>query len=293
MSMIRWFLRWLGLMQAPKPTPAPPPAPIVPCAHGVILHRCSQEEIDGCLALGVRHVRVTYYTKASPAVNDAWRWKLLAFDAIGIEPLIIVHDVDSSDQAVLVLTQLTALYSGRTWQVGNEWDGNLQHWCHTGGQYAVLMQRIVAACPGQQFVGMGLSFSAAQPNFLRDYLAAGGPELVAWCIHTYGVPVLPAMREKVKATQAVLQNRWPLWITEYGIERSSQEAAWGPRTDAQVDEEHRLTVAQITANAGVCGVSRTYHYCYWDDRDFAFGLVRRDESRRPAWDAMRAVQGQA
>lgn len=292
------FLRWLRSLFTTRRVPTPPPPPIAPavhCVHGVVSHRNSGE-LGGLKALGVKHARVTYYPKESAAACAAWDWHLPLFDVAGVEPLICVHDFDNATDAVLVMADLTMRYPNRLWQVGNEYDAQpWRGWCHTGAQYAVLMQRIVAACPaGTRFAGMGLASwkddLVRQPAFLRDYLYAGGPPLVAWCLHTYGVPVLPAMRAKVKATRAILGDRWPLWITEYGIDRFAQEKAWGPRTDAELDEEHRTTVAEVTANAGVCGVSRTYHYCYWDATDTGFGLVRSDESARPAWYALQAVQ---
>lgn len=276
-----------------KPTPIPPyVAPAVPCTHGVIAH-----QLTGNVAqmdeLGCKLARITYYVREpDPKYHENWAWQLPYFDAHGIEPLIIIHDTDSADHTVETLVRLTGLYPNRLWQIGNEW--NAGEWSrggfgNTGTKYAEIMRRLIAACPvGTRFVGVGLAYNYAQPEYLRSYLAAGGPTLKAWCIHVYGVPV--TLTSTVQETQDVLRGRMPLWITEYGIDRTQQELAWGPRTDAQIDEEQRRTVAEVTQNAGRLGVSRAYHYDMNDDSDFGFGLVRADGvTKRPSWYAMLAA----
>jgi hypothetical protein len=287
MQFLRAILALFG-KRKPKPPVVVPPPPIiaVACTHGVVSHK-SAGDLDDLKALGVKIVRLTYYVRNPDSTH--WTWQLPLFDAAGIEPMLVVHDTDSVEHTVATMADLTRRYSNRLWQVGNEW--NASGWSRgdfaiTGGQYAVLMQRVIAACPaGTRFCGVGLAFNYAQATYLADYLAAGGPTLEAWCIHTYGVPNTP--RLTVGQTQAVLKGRMPLWITEYGIEKASMEQAWGPQTDAAFEEEQRKEMIDLLAVAGSLGVSRTYYYCMSGDEKFA--LVMDDGRHRPAWDVLHAA----
>lgn len=275
MSLPRWLLRLIPALASRKRTGSPVVA--VPCVHGVVTHRNSDTELRGVAALGVRHVRTTYYARESAEVNAAWPQKLATMDALGIEPLMILHDFD---QDVDVIHRVVRQFPERLWQIGNEANAYPHYWLGEPAQYARLMRELMAAHPTTRFVGMGLAFNYAQAGYLKAYLAAGGPMLAAWCIHCYGAPISFAV--PVRETQAVLQNRMPLWVTEYGIDRAQQEQAWGPRTLAQLDAEQADEIADVLRRAGPLGVSRTYQYCYYDGTDDGFGLVRADESLRPS-----------
>lgn len=285
--MRRLLCRWFGWF-CPKVTLTPPAPVIVPvtCVHAVVSHK-SAGDLDELKALGVKKVRLTYYVRNPD--NSHWTWHLPLFDAAGIEPMIVVHDFDSMDQSVEVMRDLTTRFPGRRWQIGNEY--NFHGWskddfAYHGGQYAVMMQRIIAACPpGTRFVGCGLAFNFDQVGYLRDYLAAGGPILEAWAIHAYGVPVV--LDTTVRPTQAMLAGKMPLLVTEYGINRADQVQAWGPRTDAQIAEEQRRTLVDVTSHAGALGVSETYWYCLSGDLPFA--LVDDAGIRSPAWLALQAA----
>jgi len=295
--MSAWFCRVFGWW-CPKPLPIVVPpiiAPTARCAMGCVAQR-GAGDIAGMVALGAKIVRVTFYTaQDTPQYRtDIASW-LTQFDAAGIEPVIVVHDFQNATNAPAMMASLVASFPNRTWQVGNEYNG--QPWREkspgwgpgstTGTFYAGLMQQVVAACSAARFVGMGLAFNFAQAQFLADYIAGGGPTLEAWCIHVYGCPYNANVT--VPETTAVLQGKMPLWITEYGIEEASMVAAWGPQTLAQCDAEQCKEMAALLAVAGSLGVSRTYYYCYWDDTDTGFGLVRKDESHRPAWDSLHAA----
>ena len=166
-----------------------------------------------------------------------------------------------------MMADLTATFPGRLWQVGNEYDA--QPWREqnagwgkgsTGGAfYALLMRAVVAACPGQRFVGMGLATTAAGDAgrwqaFAVSYFGANGPTLQAWCIHAYG-----NVSAQIAAMRVSLPLSWPLWITEYNATPIPDFAA--------------------------LGVSRAYWYCYWSDNGPA-GLVNADDSHRASWDAL-------
>lgn len=258
------------------------PAPVaweqaVRCTHGVVTHRNSDDELRGVAALGVRHIRTTYYSRESDAVNATWPHKLALMDTLGIEPLMILHDF-SLDKAII--HRVVDEFPTRLWQIGNESNAHPAYWLGDPAKYAALMRELVAAHPSTRFAGMGMAFNYQQAGYLKSYLAEGGPLLSAWCIHCYGAPI--ALDKPIRETQAILKNRMPLWITEYGIDRVNQEQAWGPRTTAQLDTEQADEIADVLRRAGPLGVSRTYQYCYHDDTDDGFGLVCKDESPRPS-----------
>lgn len=251
--------------------------------HGVVSHK-SAGDLTELQTLGVKIVRLTYYVRNTD--NSHWPWHLEAFDAAGIEPMLCVHDTDSIEHTVTTLAALTRQFPNRLWQVGNEW--NASGWSHNdfavkGKQYAVLMRRVMAACPvGTRFCGVGLAFNFAQAAYLADYLAAGGPMLEAWCVHTYGVPNYP--RATILDTQTVLRGRMPLWITEYGVEKAAMDKAWGPQTDAAFEEEQRKEMVDLLAVVPTLGVNRTYYYCF--SGDLRFAMLMDDGRRRPIWDAL-------
>jgi hypothetical protein len=249
----------------------------VACVHGVVTHRNSDAELAGVAALGVRHVRTTYYSRESDDVNASWGWKLPNMDALGIEPLMVLHDFD---QDVAAINRIVSAHPTRTWQIGNEANAYPNYWLHDPANYAGLMRELVTAHPTTKFVGMGLAFSYGQADYLKGYFVFGGPILTAWCIHCYGVPI--ALDVPVAETQAVLKGRMPLWVTEYGINRVDQERAWGPRTTEQIDAEQAKEIGDVIARASSLGISRTYQYCYFDGTDDGFGLVRTDGSLHPA-----------
>ena len=288
---MRFLRALLALFAKPKPTPVPVPPVVVPpyvappvaAQHGINTHRNSAEEIQAVADLGCRHARVTVYT-ANPVDVQSWAWKIPAMEAQGITPLLCVHDFDQRNNAIVQMVNLTTTFPNRTWQVGNEANAYPDYWLHDPAQYASLMQSLLVICPNARFVGMGMAHGNGATDYLKGYLAAGGPLLDAWCIHLYGVPVnIDAI---VRETQAVLKGKMPLWITEYGIDGAAQIAAWGPQTPAQLDAEQRLTVQRVTEAAGPLGVSRTYCYAMWDDQDYGFGITRKDDAHRPSWDAL-------
>ena len=262
--LCRWFRWW-----CPKPpvVPAVPLVPVPSCAHGCVIHRGSQGEIDGLKALGVTLARSTFYTAqdlSTSTYRAAFGARLLALDAAGIESLIVVHDFPTWVSVVPAMVSLVASFPNRTWQVGNEWDAQPWSFCNTGSQYAVLMQQVITACPGVSFAGMGLATTPAGDAarwtaFVQSYFASSHPTLEAWCIHSYAN--VPA---QVAAIQSALLNRFPLWITEY----------------------NQVPIPAFAA----LGVERAYWYCYWDAGG-PQGLVNADDSHRPAWNTMHTLAG--
>ncbi len=268
---MRWLARLFAALFGSKTPPVPA---VASCALGVCTHRNSEGEIAGVQALGVGHARVTIYTLQSGDLAS-WAWKMPQYDAAGLSLLIVVHDPINSDDMVTAMAALTRKYQGRTWQVGNEADADPAHYAGTGKKYAALMRRVIAACPvGTQFAGMALATTWKDDDgrwtaFLKDYLAAGGPTLAAWCGNAYRDVVAQAA-----VLHRALNGRMPVWITEFGTEHGD---------DAQI----ALLATVPTFAKG--GVSRAYWYCYWDAQDEGFGLVRYDDAHRPAWERVRTI----
>ena len=278
--MASFWCRWFHWNCPPKPFVS---TPIAFTNHGVNIARAAGIELDGLKNLGVKFVRHTFYTKQDTGDYDGiFRARLLALDALGIETLIVVHDFDSAYEISSKMAELVKRYPNRLWQIGNEWDAAT--WVpfgNTGAQYAEIMREVIKVCPNTSFVGMGLATSDVpntppdiirQPKFLTDYLNNSGPLLKAWCIHIYGHPVINTFKSLVTATQQVLKQRMPLWVTEYGT--------------FDDDETERQMIVDITTNAPKYGVSRTYQYCFWAG-DSNFGLVDRNDNPRPAFNELK------
>jgi hypothetical protein len=263
--ILAWFAALFGRTTSAALVPVAVSVAVPSCAMGCVAQQ-GAGDLAGMVALGATIVRVTFFTAqdTTPAYRVGIAQWLAAFDAAGVEPVIVVHDFPTLASVVPAMVSLTTSFPNRTWQVGNEWEAVPNPFCSTGGQYAVLMQQVVAACPGVRFAGMGLATTptgdaARWTTFAQDYFAARGPTLAAWCIHAYR-----DVGAQVATMQSALLNRWPLWVTEYNV-------------------------VPIPLFAGM-GVSRAYWYCYWDNGG-PQGLVNADGSHRPAWDALHLSMG--
>lgn len=266
--LCRWFR--LGCRRA---TPfVPTPAAGVP---GVVVHMATPPVVAAVKATGVRHVRWTLYLadeRTDPVAAPLyWDESLRQFDDAGLTPLIIVHDFARREDIVPVMQRLTQRYPNRLWQIGNEWEYALwpkSRWFAglTGAGYAQILREVRAALPEIQLVGQGCCWPVnataseaivSQSRFLDSYLAANGPTLRAWCIHSYGndnfLPVLAA-----EALQR-LNGRMPLWVTEFGSN--------------QTDGEQALLWSATLASAKLAGVERLYGYCFAGDD--GFGIMGR------------------
>lgn len=266
------FCRWFRVgCRRPEPF-VPVPSHGIP---GVVVHVATPDVVAAVQATGVKHVRWTLYLadeRTDPqAAPFYWADSLRLFDQAGLTPLIIVHDFARRDDIVPTMQRLTAQFPHRLWQIGNEWD--YAHWPKdrwfaglTGAGYAQILREVQAAIPGIQMVGQGCCWPvnatatdalASQSRFLDSYLAANGPTLRAWCLHAYGndnhMPVLAA-----DALQR-LNGRMPLWVTEFGSNRT--------------DQEQGLIWTATLASAKQAGVERLYGYCMAGDD--GFGIMGR------------------
>lgn len=261
--LCRWFR--VGCRRAAPfvPTPAAGIA-------GVVVHMATPPVVAAVKATGVQHVRWTLYLadeRTDPAAAPLyWDDSLRQFDEAGLTPLIIVHDFARREDIVPMMQRLTQRYPNRLWQIGNEWE--YAYWPTTrwfagltGADYAQILREVQAAIPGIQLAGQGCCWPvnatpreaiASQSRFLDSYLAANGPTLRAWCIHSYGndnyLPMLSA-----EALQR-LNGRMPLWVTEFGSD--------------QADAEQVRIWSATLASAKHAGVERLYGYCFAGDDGF-------------------------
>lgn len=190
-------------------------------ALGAVIHT-NAFDLSTLQATGVRYARVTRYVQDGPASLAGFGAKLAALDALGIEPLIVVHDFPSPASVYEHMRELVAMFPNRTWQVGNEWDaGESMTWTDEpmrGGTYARLMAPLVLAFRNARFVGMGLGGST--PGwFLRDYLVEGGLPLTAFGLHAYD----GGERDRVGESLMALNGQGILWLTEFGARTASEQ----------------------------------------------------------------------
>ena len=180
---------------------------------GVVAHRLDSAEVSELRELGVKYVRITFYASFDRSGQLAHlSQSLAALDAVGIAPLIVVHDFASADQVAPTMADLTERFPDRQWQVGNEWDFTPEHFASTGTAYAQLMQEVLTKAPRGRYVGLGLA-GGDLPRWERwfaSYRAAGGPRLDAYAIQVYG----DVQAQVAEAKR--LAGDTPLWVTEVG-----------------------------------------------------------------------------
>lgn len=139
-------------------------------------------------------------------------------------------------------------------------------------------------------------------TFLRQvYAAGGGGAFDAVAVHPYCYPASPLDRStsdwnafiRLPEVHEVLASEGDgdrrVWLTEYGAPTGSGEGA--------VDEARQATLIRdgVVAARRWQWVGPLFVYSYRDssedptDREANFGLVRRDFSPKPAWDAYRSA----
>lgn len=269
-------LLWLAVCAMACSAPTVREAPFTPVVGvtelGVVSHG-TPLEAEQTVALHMHDVRVTYDPALRSVDYDAtFAARLLHFRDQGVTPLVVVHHFTAGTDIASTVADLTHRFPGTVWQVGNEGDAEVNGGM-TGTQYAALMRSVVALAPEARFVGMGLSCTdntpwsrtpdvVRQPAFLRAYLAAGGPMLDAWAIHTYGADLAHAVTVRVQATNAVLRGRMPLYLTEIGYD-TIDDATQSAQLVAGLNAAHQN------------GVTRAYLYDLWDGPG-NFGLYQSD-----------------
>lgn len=278
--------------RTPRPSPVVPHTPL-----GLVAHRCDDAEVGALVSLGVRHVRVTFYVGADegdPTYRTTFGARLEALRLNGIAPLVVVHDLRGGEiQVAHTMADLAASFPGTTWQVGNEWDGDANHPWARGDAYAGLMNIVAYNVrrmdPTARFVSLGLASPGSDTQrhgaFVRDYIAAGGPALDAWCVHAYGVPAVDAFRAVTSRMRAALPDKTPLWVTEFGVEGNQLREAYGALTTENIDAVQAGSWSSILTAAPSCNVQRLYGYALrLDDNgnDDGHGILRADGSERPA-----------
>lgn len=280
---------------------------------GVGVHGSPDEAVQ-LQALGVKHTRLTFWTKLdSPQYEREHEARMSWLRAHGVEPLVVVHDF--FPYAILpdtMLARLAARFPGTTWQILNEsdvlpgWrDGRIQL-LYRGYDYAYLMYFTAAAMrradPTVKLVGMGMAGHEGEPwhmapgwvqvdQFTKEYLATPwAPMLDAWAIHVYGGPLANVLEAKVLSTRRALNGKMPLWVTEIGMDRANAEGAFSRQwTAAQVDSVQSAETMKAIAKANELGIERLFIYQLWTADDDGFGLLRADAvTTRPVYTTLQA-----
>lgn len=262
-----------------RPKPVPPVAAPVPC--GLVAHVCDDREVAALKAMQVSTVRTTYYTQGTEP--GEFEQRLARLRAAGIEPLVVTHDFRTlmADWIAATMGNMDTRFPGTLWQVGNEWNTS-GHPYGKGGKYASLIEAIRAASPAIRLVGMGLGSDDNQDLYLAEYLVAKLAPLEAWCVHCYGVPLQPAFDKYPALAIQRLNGYMPVWVTEFGVDRSALEQAWGPLTVAQCDTHQAEFIRGALASTATSGVERVYGYALRDGDDTGFGVTRMDYTPRSA-----------
>lgn len=279
-----------------RPTPAGPPYTPrhTETVVGINVHRGGQQEMDMLRDLGTKHARITMYLEEwhQPNRVAAWHAMLTHFAHIGVEPLLVLHMSTRRDWA-----KAAAEFKGRTWQLGNEVDATTV----SATQYAVVIataiREMLAVDPTAKFVASGLARTDGQGTHDTSDLSRWTewasalmtlPEgtFRAICLHAYTDDTLPIVG-LVQAVNNVVRGRVPLWVTEFGPVQHGGPSGIVP------DDEASLIVRRYRHRLPAWGVGRCYWYCLNDGMDFAHGLVRSDDTKRPGYYAVKQWIGGA
>lgn len=286
---------------AEDPEPHRQVTPTIPVV-GVGTHG-SLHEAKQIASMHLNLTRVTYYTREdSPQYRLEFAARLLDLRSHGLEVLVVVHDFVNRRDAPQWMAVLAKAFPGTLWQVGNEWDA-VPAGYGTGGAYAELMKAVMFAMRNVEtdarVVGMGLATADGRAwsvvgdvprtvAFTRDYLAAGGPVLEAWCLQVYGIPLRAAVKVRVQAAHDALAGAMPVWLTEVGSDRENLERSWGKQSLEQIDRWQAEQALDAILAAGEAGVERVYFYQLHSGDDDGFGFLRSDATtERPIMNAMR------
>jgi hypothetical protein len=244
--------------------------------------------MDMLYDLGTRHARITMYLDEWDQPNRvaAWRAMLSHFDFYGVEPLLVLHMSTRSDWA-----RAAAKFTGRTWQLGNEVDATSMSAAAYAGEVLTAILEMLAVDPTAKFVASGLARTDGQGThdtsdlsrwtaWASALMALPEDTFRAICLHAYTDDTLPIVG-LVQAVNNVVRGRVPLWVTEFGPVQHD-----GPNGIVP-DDEAGVVVRAYRHRLPAWGVERCYWYCLNDGMDFAHGLVRSDDTKRPGYYAVK------
>jgi hypothetical protein len=273
-----------------RPTPTLPPYTPRPAATvvGINIHRGGQQEMDMLQDLGTKHARITMYLEEwhQPNRVAAWHAMLTHFDHIGVEPLLVLHMSTRRDWA-----KAAAEFKGRTWQLGNEVDATTISATQYAAVIATAIREMLAADPTATFVASGLARTDGQgthdtsdlsrwTEWASALMELPQGTLQAICLHAYTDDTLPIVG-LVQAVNNVVRGRVPLWVTEFG------PVQHGGPNGIVPDDEAGVVVRAHRNRLPAWGIERVYWYCLNDGMDFAHGLVRSDDTKRPGYGAVK------
>jgi hypothetical protein len=281
-------------------------------ASGVCLdvHSLDRRSVEHVLDLGIRCIRWTLYWSLwqDPLYRREWEQGLDRAIRAGLDPLVVVHQPPFGNFA-----QREAVYQAfarfmkdrvaefprvRAWQLWNEMDVTFTDVFGAGHPEVSLRQRgllyaemlrltypaIKKGNPNALVVTGGIA-SDLDGGFLEG-LYEGNAEFDVLAIHTYGFPLVDAFRQRGLKVRRIMRShgdKRPLWNTEFGLERTSIPR-YSELTPAQVDSVH-LTAwrTSIEENRRARIYDRIYGYVLQEGKDLGFGLIRPDDSPRPAY----------
>lgn len=200
----------------------------------------------------------------------------------------------------------------RVWQIWNE-PNTEGFWKPkpNPARYAALLQEAYLAAkyadPGAfvLFAGMsgngveGNNDSGLAANFIEQAYAAGARGYFdALAIHPYMLPDggVDTLRAKVMAARAVMNKygdqQVPLWITEIGVPTT---VPWWSTAPPQSEQDAANWLQTVYTKLG--DLTPTIFWYEWRDRDTGtdpggyFGLVRADNSPKPALERLKSLTG--
>lgn len=239
---------------------------------------------------------------ADPGPVDAW---LAAAKARGLRPLVVFNRVPgtrcpSAPCVLPTVVDYTAAFNAfrRRWpdvtEFGpwNEANVASQPPARSPQAAAGFYNAMVTACPACTVLGAELLDSTDAPGYVRAMTPFLATTPTAWGIHNYE----DVNHLRTTGTDSLLAaTTGEIWLTEgAGLVRyfDGQRVTY-PYDEARAADATRFMFDYIDSH--VARVSRLYYYGLQNrnvnDDNFDTALLRRDGSRRPAWDVVAARLG--
>jgi hypothetical protein len=242
--------------------------------------------------LDVRHFaddRATVVSSGGHTVAEFFAMDLAAFQAAGIEPLVVVHTPPSGMTLASGITamptfmaSLASTFPGLRWQILNEMDGDDTFnagWFEVtngavsdstrGDRYGQVLGPVYDAIKAADSTATVVSggVNPASTAFYNGLVARASGKFNAYAVHAYGPPATPGFVEHSTRLRPLL-GATPLWCTETGnnqADETTQASDLGNLLDEN-DRNNRY--------------DRLYLYALISPD--GYGLVRSDGSLRQA-----------
>jgi hypothetical protein len=270
----------LGVAVGCRPAGATEPrtSPTLPDV-GLVVHRLTAAHARAVRALGVRHVRWTWYPGDRPALDDA----LAVAATHGLWLTVVLTGWPPAMWGGACLAVLTHPLGGgvHAIQCGNEPDSQQLGGVPTsepalaGVDYGALYETALAHVRAEAGLlaaarvwpaGLGGDHPGEVVRGIAAAWKHSGHVPPALCLHAYGPPMAPGLATRVQQVRAMCASLgWdvPIVCTETGIrdgELSTHPGAWA----ATLDTARRLQLPRVFA------------YCLDADADDGYSLLRAD-----------------